>query len=129
MYILRTTKLCYIYFLFVFSLFFCLFVCLFVFVFFYSTSRLAEKTIEINGVTIPKGVTVQFPIYLMHYNPNFWPEPEKFDPERYSPLSSLSPCFSLHLSLPSSGSPLRRRQSGLLSATSPLAGALATALE
>ena len=110
-----------------FFLFVCLFVC-FCFCF-CSTSRLAEKTIEINGVTIPKGVTVQFPIYLMHYNPNFWPEPEKFDPERYSPLSSLSPWFSLHLSLPSSGSPLRRRQSGLLSATSPLAGALATALE
>ena len=58
--------------------------------FFCSTSRLAEKTVKINGVTIPKGVTVQFPIYLMHYNPEFWPEPEAFDPERYClPPSSL----------------------------------------
>ena len=43
--------------------------------------------------------------------------------------SFLPPSFFLHLSLPSSGLLLRRRQSVLLSATSPLAGALATALE
>ena len=93
------------------------------------TSRFAQKTIKINGVTIPEGVTVQLPIKLIHYNPEIWPEPEKFDPERYHPLSSLSHWPSFHLSLPSSGLLLRRRQNGLLSATSPLAGALVTVLE
>ena len=47
------------------------------------------------------------------------------------PVTSCEAAPSLILlnhSLPSSGSPLRRRQSDLLSATSPLAGALATAL-
>ena len=38
---------------------------------------LAEKTVEINGVTIPKGMTVQLPIHLIHHNPdqtwNMWP--------------------------------------------------------
>ena len=48
----------------------------------YRTSRVAQKTIEINGVTIPEGVTVHLPIHLIHYNPEYWPEPEKFDPER-----------------------------------------------
>ena len=63
------------------------------------TSRFAQKTIEINGVTIPKGVTVQLPIKLIHDNPEIWPEPEKFDPERYHPLFlplplALLPSFS-----------------------------------
>ena len=96
-----------------------------------STSRVAQKTIKINGVTIPEGVNVQLPIHLIHYNPEIWPEPEKFDPERYchfSIFSALQLVLSHHF-IPSSGLLLRRRQSVLLSATSPLAGALATALE
>ena len=63
----------------------------------FSTSRVAQKTIEINGLTIPEGVNVQLPIHLIHYNPEIWPEPEKFDPERYclSPSSMvLLPSFS-----------------------------------
>ena len=97
----------------------------------YRTSRVAQKTIEINGVTIPEGTNVQLPIHLIHYNPEIWPEPEKFDPERcchFSIFSSLQLVLS-HLFIFFSGSLLRRRQSVLLSATSPLAGVLATALE
>ena len=71
----------------------------------YRTSRLAQKTIEINGVTIPKGTTIQLPIHLIQHNPEYWPEPEKFDPERSPSIVLFPPFFFLvlsHLSLPSS---------------------------
>jgi len=69
--------------------------------FLYRTSRLALKTIEINGVTIPKGATIQLPIHLLQHIPELWPEPEKFDPERYCfPPSFLPGSPSIFPSLP-----------------------------
>ena len=37
----------------------------------------------IKGFRIPANTTVVLPIYLLHYNPEIWPEPHKFKPERY----------------------------------------------
>ena len=40
---------------------------------------------EINGVFIPGGVRVMpFP-YATHRHPDFWPDPERFDPDRWTP--------------------------------------------
>ena len=48
----------------------------------YRTIRESSKDVVINGITIPKGTDVTIPIHYIHHNPEYWPEPEKFDPER-----------------------------------------------
>lgn len=46
--------------------------------------RMAKASVEINGVTIPKGTVISVPIYTLQRDPALWPEPEDFKPERYS---------------------------------------------
>ncbi|XP_077880872.1 cytochrome P450 3A9-like isoform X1 [Ictidomys tridecemlineatus] len=46
--------------------------------------RVCKKDVELNGVLIPKGTNVAIPIYSLHQNSTYWPEPEKFYPERFS---------------------------------------------
>jgi len=35
-------------------------------------------------VVLEKGVTTVIPIYALHHDPKYYPEPEKFDPERFN---------------------------------------------
>uniref|UniRef100_A0A182N0D8 Uncharacterized protein n=1 Tax=Anopheles dirus TaxID=7168 RepID=A0A182N0D8_9DIPT len=49
--------------------------------------RLVED-IEMNGVTIPAGTDFTIPIYVIHRNPAVYPDPERFDPERFSDHST-----------------------------------------
>nr|ABI63602.1 cytochrome P450 CYP3A70 [Macropus giganteus]ADR00354.1 cytochrome P450 CYP3A70 [Macropus giganteus] len=46
--------------------------------------RVAKKTVEINGVKIPKGTVVMVSPFVLHRDPDYWPEPEEFRPERFS---------------------------------------------
>ncbi|CAL8285941.1 unnamed protein product [Arctogadus glacialis] len=46
--------------------------------------RVAKATVEINGLVIPKGTVFMVPLWVMHRDPDLWPNPEEFKPERFS---------------------------------------------
>lgn len=52
--------------------------------FLFSTQRHCCKTVTVSGVTIPKGADVLLPPGIIHQLPQYWPDPHKFDPERYN---------------------------------------------
>ncbi|XP_077879135.1 cytochrome P450 3A4-like [Ictidomys tridecemlineatus] len=52
--------------------------------------RVCKKDVELNGVFIPKGIIVAIPIYSLHQNSMYWPETEKFYPERFSKKNKVS---------------------------------------
>lgn len=50
----------------------------------WSMDRVALESFEIDGYPISKGDLVIPFIYGLHHNQKYWPEPEKFKPERFS---------------------------------------------
>uniref|UniRef100_A0A8C4H614 unspecific monooxygenase n=1 Tax=Dicentrarchus labrax TaxID=13489 RepID=A0A8C4H614_DICLA len=46
--------------------------------------RVAKATVELNGIVIPKDMVVMIPTWPLHRDPDLWPEPEEFKPERFS---------------------------------------------
>jgi cytochrome P450 len=47
--------------------------------------RIAQKDETLpSGATIPAGAKLYLCQYVMHRNPRYWPNPERFDPERFS---------------------------------------------
>ena len=48
-------------------------------------ARRAVKDDTIDGVTIPAGSYVFVCPYILHRHPDFWPNPEGFDPDRFQP--------------------------------------------
>ncbi|CAL1538437.1 unnamed protein product [Lymnaea stagnalis] len=53
-------------------------------------NRACVQDTEIHGVHIPKGMVVLIPVYAFHTDPEIFPEPEKFDPERFTPDNKSS---------------------------------------
>ena len=51
----------------------------------YLSSRRALREVEIDGYCIPKERVVLFVPYTLHRREEYFPEPEKFDPERFIP--------------------------------------------
>jgi cytochrome P450 len=54
-------------------------------------NRLAARDLEFAGYRIPAGARVLFSIFLTHRHPQYWPEPNRFDPERFNPATHPSP--------------------------------------
>lgn len=46
--------------------------------------RVANMDYEYNGMKIKKGMTVDVPIWALHHDPEIYPNPTKFDPERFN---------------------------------------------
>jgi cytochrome P450 len=50
----------------------------------HSLSRVALEECEIGGYVLPKGATAMVSLYASHRLPQYWPQPESFDPERFA---------------------------------------------
>uniref|UniRef100_A0A667Z516 Thromboxane-A synthase n=1 Tax=Myripristis murdjan TaxID=586833 RepID=A0A667Z516_9TELE len=48
-------------------------------------ARSIDHDCVVNGQFLPKGATLEIPASFLHYDPEYWPEPEKFIPERFTP--------------------------------------------
>jgi len=48
-------------------------------------NRLCQKDAEINGIEFEKGNSFSFDVYNIHHDPENYPEPYEFDPDRFSP--------------------------------------------
>ena len=51
----------------------------------WAISRLAMQDHDIAGYHIPAGSLCMLSPYVMHRNPEYFPDPERFDPERWTP--------------------------------------------
>jgi cytochrome P450 len=71
----------------------------------WAVGRLALEDHEVGGYLIPRGSLVLVSQYVMHRDPRFWPEPERFDPGRWTPEAKAArPQFSY---FPFGGGPRR----------------------
>ncbi len=48
-------------------------------------NRMAAVDLEFQSYRIPAGTRVVYSIYLTHRHPHHWPDPERFDPDRFTP--------------------------------------------
>jgi cytochrome P450 len=51
----------------------------------YIIPREAVHDVEIDGYLVPKGYHILIPVYVLHRNPDYFPNPEQFDPNRFTP--------------------------------------------
>ncbi|KAH7943070.1 hypothetical protein HPB52_004887 [Rhipicephalus sanguineus] len=54
------------------------------------TTRCADEDYRYGKYVIKKGTSVMVPTYQLHHDPEYWDEPENFDPERFSPENKHS---------------------------------------
>ena len=52
--------------------------------------RVCTKACVLRGVKIPEGLIVVIPVYSIQRDPSIYPDPDEFDPERFSPAAKQS---------------------------------------
>jgi cytochrome P450 len=57
----------------------------------WSIGRRCTEADELGGFSIPVGMNVVIPIFYFHSSPRFWDQPERFDPDRFSPERRPTP--------------------------------------
>ena len=58
-------------------------------------TRTAAQAIRLNGHEIPVGTVVGVVIQAVHNSAKYWPEPERYRPERFLPGAPIQPCTFL----------------------------------
>jgi cytochrome P450 len=53
----------------------------------WAVPRIAAEDDEVGGYRIPRGDIVVLVPYVTHRHPDFWPDPERFDPSRFLPAN------------------------------------------
>ncbi|KAF2359251.1 Cytochrome P450 [Trinorchestia longiramus] len=53
-------------------------------------SREASQDVQVGGFNIPKNTSILIPIWEIHRDPQNWPNPEEFDPSRFSLTSKAT---------------------------------------
>ncbi|XP_070162068.1 cytochrome P450 4C1-like [Polyergus mexicanus] len=53
-------------------------------------SRFAAEDVKLQSYVVPTGTIIHLNIYGVHRDPNFWPNPEVFDPDRFLPERILN---------------------------------------
>ena len=53
---------------------------------FFRINREPACDVTIGGINVPKGIRIDIPLSGIHYDPEIYPEPEQFKPERWAIL-------------------------------------------
>ncbi|XP_050451715.1 cytochrome P450 4C1-like [Cataglyphis hispanica] len=53
-------------------------------------SRFTAEDVKLQSYVVPAGTAIHLNIYGVHRDPNFWPNPEVFDPDRFLPERILN---------------------------------------
>ncbi|CAN7945551.1 unnamed protein product, partial [Ixodes pacificus] len=81
-----------------------------------NVTRRCVKDFEFDGFRIPKDTHVLAPVRVMHHDPRYWVDPEKFNPDRFSPenKSTIEPMAYIPFGIGTRNCPASRLAESML---------------